>query len=418
MHLQSSFLQMKALRLHLNAPKYILCKLLGPYWPGLYFGGFSNLRLEETPQPALVNNRWVRIRTIMGGICASDVSAVMLKQDYRSLMGAFASFPVALGHENVGVITEVGSEVSGFEVGDRVNVSPHLSCHARGIEPPCTHCARGEYTCCTNLTEGDVPPALSIGSNNVTGGTWGEYFVAHVSQLHKVPDSITNEAAVLVDPFACTLNGLLKVAPGSDDTVAVIGAGVIGLCSIAAIRALGLTCRIIAVAKYPFQAELARQYGADETVPAGSGDLFRRMADLLGTKVIASLHGGNEMLAEGAQVVVDCVGTTETLTQALRLADSGGTVLLLGMGFPDGVDWTPVCFRELSIIGSNTHALVQHDGVEMPACEMTYRFIQEGKLDLAPLLTHKYPLDAYRQAFHDLMKKKETRQVKSAFVFE
>jgi len=410
--------RMKALRFYLNVPKYVFCKLLGPGRPGLYFGRFSNLQLREVPEPTLVNEHWVRVRTLMGGICASDVSAVMLKQDYRTLMGAFATFPVALGHENVGVIAEVGADVQGFQPGDRVNVSPHLSCHARGIEPVCRHCARGEYTCCTRLTEGDVPPALSIGSNNVTGGSWGEYFVAHESQLHKVPDAITNEAAVLADPFACALHGLMKALPTPGDTVIVIGAGVIGLCSIAAVRALGFDNRVIAIARHPFQADLARGYGADEVVTAGTRDLFRQVADILGTKIIVSMHGRNEMLADGAAVVVDCVGTTSTITQALRLADSGGKVVLLGMGFPNGVDWTPVCFRELVIIGSNTHGPANHDGVRTSECEMTYRFIEQGKLDLAPLLTHKYRLTQYRQAFSDLRRKKKTHQVKSVFVFD
>jgi len=142
--------------------------------------------------------------------------------------------------------------------GTRVVVEPALGCRVRGIEPPCARCAEGRPGLCENLTEGPIEIGLQTGYCESTGGGWGEAVVAHPSQLHEVPESMPDEAAVLVEPFACCVHAALRAGAARDDCVLVFGAGTIGLLTIAAIRHFTPPRRLIAVAKHGHQRELAR----------------------------------------------------------------------------------------------------------------------------------------------------------------
>ena len=163
--------------------------------------------------PALPGPRWVRLRTILGGICGTDFSSIMQRGHPASILQAFSSLPAMLGHENVSVVDEVGPQVTGWRPGDRVVVEPSLSCVPRGIEPVCRHCAAGRFTLCDNFRTGPLPVGSMIGWNCFTGGSWGPYFVAHESQLYRVPDEIDDETAVLVDPIAGALHAVLRRKP-------------------------------------------------------------------------------------------------------------------------------------------------------------------------------------------------------------
>src|SRR5262245_57214229 len=114
------------------------------------------------PSPALPNDRWVRIRTRMGGICGSDLNILTLRASPST--SPFSSFPFVLGHENVGVVTEVGPGVRSVAVGARVTANPLLACAARGIHPPCAACASGDPQRCAHFTDGDVAPGMLLGT--------------------------------------------------------------------------------------------------------------------------------------------------------------------------------------------------------------------------------------------------------------
>ena len=129
---------MKAITFAAPIPTYLLTMAAGALAPRLRVGRFACTRYGEVPDPALPGERWVRVRTRLGGICGSDLAVVALAASPAT--SPFSSFPFVLGHENVGVIESLGSAVRGLAVGERVVANPLLACAARGLEPVCDAC--------------------------------------------------------------------------------------------------------------------------------------------------------------------------------------------------------------------------------------------------------------------------------------
>ena len=200
----------------------------------------------------------------MGGICGSDLNLITLRDSPS--VSPFASFPFVIGHENVGIVRETGPAVTEVEPGQRVVADPLLPCAVRGFRQPCANCRAGLPNRCLRFTEGAIAPGLLLGSCRDTGGSWGEVFVAHRSQVIPVPDHVSDENAVLAEPFGCALHAVDVAGPPHGRTVLVIGGGVIGLCTIAALRIMAPGCRMVALVRHPFQADMARRLGADEVL--------------------------------------------------------------------------------------------------------------------------------------------------------
>ncbi len=158
------------------------------------------LQSAEVPEPTLVSHQWVRVRAIMSGISGMD-EAMILHHD-PSPLGAFLSFPFVPGNENLGIVTEVGEEVQGIEPGERVVVDPLLSCRPRQVQPPCPSCSRGEPSSCRNFAKGVIGPGMMIGACRDTSGGWGDYFIAHQSQVRRLPQNMESDQAILVPEFA------------------------------------------------------------------------------------------------------------------------------------------------------------------------------------------------------------------------
>jgi threonine dehydrogenase-like Zn-dependent dehydrogenase len=254
------------------------------------------------------------------------------------------SFPFVPGHEVV-------ADTAG---GRRAVVEPVLGCEARGIEPPCRACAEGRRRQCEHLTGGHIAPGLQTGYCRDTGGGWSLAFVAHQSQLHYVPEDLPDEAAVLVEPAACAVHAALCSLPAgrrpAEESVAVvIGAGTLGLCALAAIaRWREDLTRVIAVAKYPHQRELAEKLGA--TTVAFPGELRRAVRRATGSWIL-----DNGQLSGGVPLVIDCVGTASSLADALAVTAPGGQLVLAGMPSPSQLDLTPLWQREVRLVGSYTY---------------------------------------------------------------
>ena len=151
-------------------------------------------------------------------------------------------------------------------------VEPVLHCAVRGIQPPCTACRQGHDENCTNITAGDISAGVQTGYCRDTGGGWSGSLVAHDVQLHKVPDTVGNEQAVLVEPLSCALHVVLQTIDRREtpsDNVLVVGCGTIGLLTDRRPAHFGAPGRLFAVARYPHQRELALQLGADRVIEAG-----------------------------------------------------------------------------------------------------------------------------------------------------
>ncbi len=407
---------MRALAFHPTVPRYLLTRAAGTVWPAAYWSRLSPLRLVDLPEPPLPGPDWVRVRTRLGGICGSDLHLVTL--DASPSTSPFASFPFVPGHENVGVVVETGPEVQDLQPGQRVVVEPPLPCRARGFRDPCPPCRAGDYHLCLRTTEGHVSPGLMIGACRDTGGSWGETFVAHRSQVLPVAEGVSDHNALLSEPAACALHALLRWRPGDRDTVLVVGGGVMGQAVVACLRAMGCGARMVALVKHPFQAERALQLGADHAVRLdGQDGHYDAVADLLGARLVKPMLGKRSVVG-GARWVVDCVGSGRSLDDSLRLAGPRGTVVVLGLAsLPRRVDWTPVWLKELRVVGSYAYAVDEWSGQKVRTLELVLRWMEQKRLDLSGLVTHRFPISRYAEALHTALGKARVRAFKVVFEF-
>jgi threonine dehydrogenase-like Zn-dependent dehydrogenase len=294
------------------------------------------LHLGDVPEPELPAADWMRVLPTLSGICGSDLSAI---GGHASLyLDPLTSYPFVPGHEVVGTL----------EDGTRVVVEPALGCKVRGIEPPCPRCAEGRPGLCYNVTAGPIEVGLQTGYCADTGGGWGEVLVAHPSQVHPVPASLSDAAAVLIEPFACCVHAALRGGATKDDVVVVLGAGTIGLLTVAAIKLFTPPKRLIAVAKHPTQRDAARALGADQVI--APDDVFQRIRFATGARRLDGID--RSLLLGGADITFECVGRASSLSDAVRFTRGGGTVVAVGMPGDEKVDWAAIWQRELTVMGA------------------------------------------------------------------
>lgn len=414
---------MKALVYYVNPVGWITCKWLRYFWPGCLVSPLNGLRLEERPVPSLPGPDWVRVRTRLGGICGTDVAILDQKQRPDSILQAFSSMPMGLGHENLAVVEEVGEAVDRSWIGRRVCVEPTLSCEPRGISPVCDRCRAGQFGACQNFSgaaagSAGIPPGTSIGYNSRTGGSLGEYFVAHRSQLVAVPDEIDDELALLTDPLACSLHAVLRADLADVSRAMVYGPGVLGLGVVAALRAVGYTGRIDVVGRSSFAGDLARGLGADDLLrlPARPGERFEAIAARTGGTVQRA-RLGNYMLSGGYDVVFDCLGTRQALSESLKWTRSRGQVVLVGTGHGGGVDLTPIWFTELTVKGAYGRQIEQYQGRAIGTYQLVHELMARGQLNVRAMLTHTLPIERYREAMEISLNKSAHKAIKVALDF-
>jgi threonine dehydrogenase-like Zn-dependent dehydrogenase len=333
-----------ALELFRSVPRYVAARAVGERMPGLVAGPLAPLRLINREDPVLPAEGWTRVRPRLAGICGSDLATISGQTSFY--FSPLVSMPFVPGHEVVG---EVLDDVDGLVKGTRVVLDPVLACAARGL-PACPSCASGATGRCDRVTVGHVSPGLQTGYCADTGGGWSGMLVAHRSQLHAIPDRMTDRRAVLVEPLACAIHAVLRARPAAGATVLVVGAGTLGVLTMLALREFTEAGRITAVAKHPRQRELATAFGATDVVePAGAVTALRRSSRALRL----TPERGSPFLMGGVDVAIDCVGSKRSLDLALRTTRAGGRVVLAGLPVA-GADLTPVWFRELELLGAYT----------------------------------------------------------------
>jgi threonine dehydrogenase-like Zn-dependent dehydrogenase len=346
-------------------------------WRSGAAGRAGPLQLADVERPELPGPGWVRLRPRLSGICGSDLATV----DGRSSrwFEPIVSFPFVPGHE---VVADADS-------GERVILQPVLGCEARGINPRCPACAAGEARRCRHLAGGHVRPGLQTGYCADTGGGWSLELVAHRSQVHPIPDDFSDEAAVMVEPTACAVHGALVPAPGDELTVAVIGAGTLGLCTVAALSRFrpDMTTTIVA-AKHPHQRRLATELGATAVVEAG--ELRRAVRRRTGSWMFDT-----GQLTGGADVTYDCVGSSASLAEALAVTRPGGTVVLLGMPGEVSVDLAPLWQREVALVGAYTYGPEANAG-ERHSFDLAFELVDA--FALGRLVSVTYGLDRFADA--------------------
>jgi threonine dehydrogenase-like Zn-dependent dehydrogenase len=357
--------------------------------------GIGPLRLTDLDPPALPGPGWQRVRPTLAGICGSDLATLDGKSS--RYFEELVSFPFVPGHEVVGVVegepsgrvTDVPAGDATLAPGTRVVVEPVIGCIPRAITPPCPACGEGRTGGCERVAFGHLAPGLQIGYCTDTGGGWsGAGLVAHRSQLHLVPDTLSDDDAVMVEPTACAVHAALDAEVDAGDVVAVLGAGTLGLATIAALRSLTTPGTLLAGAKHPHQQRLAAELGADGVVsPEQLPRAVRRQS--------GSLANGPQ-LTGGADIVVDCVGSAESLRQSLAMVRPRGRVVLVGMPGLVHVDLAPLWHREVALTGAYAYGTELIGGTMRRTFDIAMEVVAAQRL--GRLVSARYPLERYEEA--------------------
>ena len=383
----------RALEFRRSEVRYVRAAVASRLRPG---SGAKNgpLHLVDNDAPDLPGEGWVRVNTRLAGICGSDLATV--EGQSSRYFEPWVSFPFVPGHEVVGTLDD----------GRRVVLEPVLGHAARGFDPPFDGAAPADGNDYRHLVSGPLEPGIQIGYCASTGGGWSQQFVAHESQLHDVPDHVSDEAAVMIEPAAVGVHSALRTPIGPDDCVAIIGAGTAGLATLAAVKELARPAMIIVAAKYPEQIELATSLGADLVV--APGELTRAVRRATGSHMI----GGD--LSGGADIVIDAVGNEASLDQAIGTARPRGTVVLVGMPGRVSVDMTALWHRETALLGSYTYGTeTLPDGTVTTSFALAIELVTSA--DLGRLVSATYPLNAYEDALDHAANAGRRGSIKVAF---
>ena len=323
----------------------------------LRWHGQRDIRIEEVPEPSPGKGE-VKIKVKWCGICGTDLSEYaegpILLPAKRPHPLTGKQPPIILGHEFSGEIVEVGSEVTGFAVGERVTVNPLIVCN------DCFWCKWGRYNECARLA------TLGLGAD----GAFAEYIIAPAYGCYKLPPEVSDEMGALCETLAVLVRACKRgeVAPG--DSVAVIGAGPVGLLALQAAKASGAS-KVFVIEPIPKRREIAKKLGATAVYDPQEVDAG---------KEIAKLTNGIR-----ADVTIECVGSGPAMETALKVSRRAGKIVLVGIAKkPIEFPFDKLLFPEKDLIP------VQGYVDEFPAA---ISFLADGRVKVESLITAKIKLD-------------------------
>ena len=376
---------MRALRISRRPAKFAVARLISPI-SAVGAARLGPLDLVNDDAPALPRHEgWHRLQPRLTGICGSDLSLV--EGHASTYFEDWVSFPFVPGHEIV----------ADTDDGRRVVVEPVLGHAARGLPLPFPDAAPGDGDDYAHLVGGHLKPGIQIGFCKSTGGGWSTELIAHESQLHVVPDHVSDEQAVMVEPAAGGIHAALATWPavdralraGENPVVAVLGAGTMGLCAVAGLRRYVPGVRIVVGARYPHQQALARALGADVAVPAD--ELSRAVRREVGCHVVG------DHLTGGSHATIDAVGNSASIADCLRFTRPRGRVVLLGMPAEVTVDLTGLWHRETELVGSYTYGTeTMPDGTRTRTFDLAIETVAAARLER--LLSATYALEDFEDA--------------------
>jgi L-iditol 2-dehydrogenase len=325
--------------------------------------GPNDLRVVEknVPKPGFQE---VLLKVGACAICGTDPKILAHGWQNQPPFGEYIP-----GHEYGGTIVALGEGVVGFSEGDRVAIEPHKGC---GV---CANCLRGFYTVCYNYGN------LSAGHRHygfTANGGYAEYAVNHVNTLHCIPDTLNFEEATLITTAGTAMYGITRVGgiePG--ETVVVAGPGPIGLMAVQLAKQTGAG-RVILTGTREERLALGLQLGGDVSVNMKKEDVIKRVVEL--TQGI------------GADVVLECAGTSGSLTDAVEFTRKNGRIGLLGIySEPVPINAFKVAQWNITLAGSRAEG--------DRALSKVAPLMGDGRIKARPLITHTFPLDQINQGF-------------------
>ena len=404
---------MQALQFSVSIPQWIALKALGlasrkPF----YKGPLATVKLVDCPEPELPTPQWVKIETLMCGFCASDLSLIFLKESPTA--SPFTSFPSVIGHEICGRIAAVGSHAGEFKPGDIVTIAPALNCAAREISPACAACRNGMVANCENYACGNLAPGMIIGLCSSTAGGFAPKFVAHKSQVFKLPEAFSPRQGVLIEPLTVGLQAVFSNMPQSGENIMVVGGGVIGTMVLKAIRGLDIDCSVTVVDSSGFAADLARQNGADHVI--APKDALKNAVRVTGASRYTPMMGP-DILMGGFARIYDCVGSPATLNMALRCLAAGGTLSQVGIWHDLKLDLTPLWLKHQTLKGVYGCGYADYQGKRRHMFEIALAMVANGKVTLDGMVTHIYALDSFDKMIEVNLAKEKHGAIKTAVAF-
>ena len=316
------------------------------------------IEVRDTKEPQLKDARNALLRVDAVGVCGSDVHYYTAGR----IGSAVVDFPFIMGHECAATVLEVGAEVGRLRPGQRVAIDPLISCGQ------CDQCRAGRAHTCRNQR--------FLGMPGECGGALAEYLVLPEECCYPVPDRMTTEEAVLVEPLSIAVYAqqLSQVDDGA--RIAILGAGPIGLSVLLACCAAA-DCRVYVTDLIAERLELASRLGAAWTGNPTQGD------------VVNAIRGADAL---GVDVVFECAGKQETLDQAIELLKPGGTLLIVGIPETDRLSFPIHALRRKELAIKNVRR-------QNRCTALTIDLLASGRISVAPLVTHHFSLSAAQAAF-------------------
>lgn len=315
------------------------------WWPGGIVSYTENEPVPQRPE----RDGWVRIRTELSTVCGSDIKMAQAKMSV-ALSALYTAERQVLGHEMVGVVDEVGPGVTGLCEGDRVVCDIVYACEQRGLDP-CRLCATGYPNLCENVAEpvasGCIGP--TVGFMSGLGGGMSEYVVAHQNQLHKV-GTMPSKRAVISEPAGIAVRAASHW-DGVGDRAVVIGPGPIGLLTTAALRQAHPNLHISVLSPHDFGSKWARKVGANRVLSPGKAAMHQ-IVDEDGGGLLKGRFTKYPMMSKGVDLVIDCVGASDTIDLGVHLLRPRGTFVLTGTAATQKMDWSLVWKREIRLTGT------------------------------------------------------------------
>lgn len=328
--------------------------------------GFGNMKLCDLDKP-LPKDDEVLIKVMFSGICGSDIHA--FKGEYNK------QIPLTLGHEFIGIVHEKGDKVTELTIGDRV-----VSETTYQVCEKCAHCLAQEYNLCSKRK----------GLGTQVDGSFATFVLAKAERCHKLPDTISNEVAALIEPLACCIHAAMeKTHIHPNEKIAVFGPGPIGVLMALVVKSLGAEVTLIGISKDAYRLAKAKELGIAQVIDSQT------------IEWTALLEERTNQL--GFDQVFECSGSPQALQQALEIVKKKGIVIQEGLFAknPVPVDMSLLLNKEIQLIGSRTQ--------KTSSWHKTIEWFQSSTIDLSPVITNILPLDQWEEAFRLAMNGEELK---------